>query len=613
MGAIISAVLVIFPLVIAPGLLLYFDITPKIVCLLLGASVAAVWLGTKGRLSRLMSFRAGRWLVVLFVAQVLSLAASTAASRNVWLSISGTNWRRFGVVTYVAALVFTLAIAAYLVERPGALRGIRRAVAASGIVAALYGILQYSGWDPWLPAWAYHVGEGATAIVRPPGTLGYANYFAAYLLFVAFAGIWTALEEYGRAWRALGFAAFAAASVGVVVSGTRAAILGLVAGVLVFVALMWVRISLRATGVALGVSIVAVMALYWSPWGAQLRSRARWSAEEPLGGARLLLWRDSLRMAASRPVFGYGPETFSAEFPRFQSRALAREYPDFYHESPHNMFLDALVSQGLLGLAVLLGACALGCYAAYQARNRAPLATSALAAALAATCISQQFTVFVASTGLFFFSVIAALAAINAPDAPVAPPPRRWLGLACGLPVSAAFLLCAVLYWQADYALARCNRALDTGNLNQAISEDGRARNWQLPGAASDLWYSRRVAQFAQVSADPSLRLGAWRQAMEAAVRAVRTAEDPQNAWYNLAEFYAAQNDLADTLTCLRSAAAWAPNWFKPHWMLAKALQAAGRLGEAEPEAMLAADLNAGKNPEVALTANEIRAAAGRR
>jgi hypothetical protein len=35
-------------------------------------------------------------------------------------------------------------------------------------------------------------------------------------------------------------------------------------------------------------------------------------------------------------------------------------------------------------------------------------------------------------------------------------------------------------------------------------------------------------------------------------------------------------------------------------------------LGEAEREAMLAADLNAGKNPEVALTASQIRAAAGR-
>ena len=78
-----------------------------------------------------------------------------------------------------------------------------------------------------------------------------------------------------------------------------------------------------------------------------------WSGEDRMGGARLLLWRDSLRMAESRWAFGYGPETFSLEFPRHESIELARAYPDFYHESPHNIFLDALDSEGVVGLAAL--------------------------------------------------------------------------------------------------------------------------------------------------------------------------------------------------------------------------------------------------------------------
>jgi len=47
-------------------------------------------------------------------------------------------------------------------------------------------------------------------------------------------------------------------------------------------------------------------------------------------------------------------------------------------------------------------------------------------------------------------------------------------------------------------------------------------------------------------------------------------------------------------------AIASSPNWFKPHWMLAQVLTAKGRRGQALAEAQVAADLDGGKNPEVA-------------
>jgi len=89
--------------------------------------------------------------------------------------------------------------------------------------------------------------------------------------------------------------------------------------------------------------------LYVSPAGAKLRARMHWSLDDLRGGARLILWRDSLRMAMGRPLLGYGPETFTAQFPPFESVELSRAYPDFYQESPHNMFIDALTSHGLPG------------------------------------------------------------------------------------------------------------------------------------------------------------------------------------------------------------------------------------------------------------------------
>jgi len=79
----------------------------------------------------------------------------------------------------------------------------------------------------------------------------------------------------------------------------------------------------------------------------------------PSGGARLYIWRDTLRLARGHWAVGTGPETFTAEFARVQSAKLARAYPDFHHESPHNIFLDALAAQGLAGPVILLLLCGL--------------------------------------------------------------------------------------------------------------------------------------------------------------------------------------------------------------------------------------------------------------
>jgi tetratricopeptide (TPR) repeat protein len=101
---------------------------------------------------------------------------------------------------------------------------------------------------------------------------------------------------------------------------------------------------------------------------------------------------------------------------------------------------------------------------------------------------------------------------------------------------------------------------------------------------------------------DPLTALIAWQQSLESGFRATKTAEDPHNAWYQMASLYARQNDFPRTEQCLRAAIATSPNWFKPHWMLARALLTQNRREEAKREAALAAELDNGKNPEVART-----------
>jgi O-antigen ligase len=551
-------------LILAPGLTFSFDIAPKLAVLLLASALAP------------LPLRRSRFWYLLIPTAVWLTVSSLLSARPV-LSLYGSSWRRYGVLAQFAVLVLAWSIYGQA-RRIGVFL---RVVTAAGLLTALYGVAQYLGWDPLLPSSVYRIGEGVWTIVRPPSTLGYASYFATWLLFVIF---WS-LALPGKFTKVI----FSAAIVALLLTGTRAAILGLLAGGAVWCYWRGFRVSRRSLAVSLLV-LAAGAVFYFSPLGQQMRSRTRWFREDPWGGARPLLWRDSLRAGLARPLFGYGPETFTSAFPRFESPELARAYPDFAHESPHNMFLDALVSQGIPGLLLLIAWCAAGFAAAWRIRARHPAISAALAAALAAGIVSQQFTVFIIPTALIFFATVALAEGLRADAAP----PRRYF------PIALPLLYFAVRIALEDHALLLTQRALAKGDLASAASNYARSRD------ADDLWYSRSLAAFAGKAPTIPMRLQAIEQAIAAGERATRTAEAPFNAWYSLSALRASQNDAAGVERCLRSAIAANPNWFKPHWVLSQVLRAEGRMSEARREALTAAELDAGKHPEVARALQEI-------
>jgi len=165
--AIFQAVLIgLIALVIAPGYLFYFDVTPKVVVLLAGTAIAFL-LAVRGRNSP----RGPRLFGVLLLLNAGSLAYSAAFSWRRALSFYGSTWRCYGALVETVAMLFAWLVAWQSAGRPDRVRTILRGIALAGIATAAYGIAQYFGGDPLLPA---------AAIVRPPGTLGYASYFATW-------------------------------------------------------------------------------------------------------------------------------------------------------------------------------------------------------------------------------------------------------------------------------------------------------------------------------------------------------------------------------------------------------------------------------------------------
>jgi O-antigen ligase len=562
--------------------------------LLFGLSLSLLYPAANlSNLRALLRASAGRWFAGLIGLTWLVGGIATAFSTYPLLSLDGSNWRRYGFVVETALLLFVLLAAAWLAAERSNIRLLLRACVASGGVAALYGIAQYFGWDPWLPAKGYQAGEGPFTIVRPPGTLGHADYFAAWLLMVAFFGLALTRLEKAR-WAQLSATGVAVlVIIALVLNGTRSALLGLLAGMIVLAILNRPRVGARFVMIAAAVAAFGAV-FFFSPAGTKLRARVHWSTEDVWGGARPLLWRDSLRMAVHRPLAGFGPETFATEFPRFESAELARAYPDFYHESPHNIFLDAFTTSGAAGLLLLAGLCGLAIWAArWRARPE-------LAAGLVASLVCQQFVVFVVPTALYFLLLIAVLVA--EPDHAVSE--RRRAGWLVPVSVAASLLFAgfAVRLLLADRALAVVNQRIQSGDAVGAAQEYLAVLRWEPPGAGADLNYSRAMARLAAGTPIFATRLQATQQALDAAIRATRTAEDRQNAWYNLATLLAVQNDAAGVERSLHNAIAWSPNWFKPHWALAQLLEATHRHGEALAEARLALDLDGGRDPEVAET-----------
>ena len=130
---------------------------------------------------------AGRWFIGLLTAEWLCTAIATISSSNWALSLDGGTWQHYGLISETGLLLFVLLASGWLAQGLDNMRALLEACTFAGALASLYGIAQYFGLDPFFPREATQVGDQPSyRIVRPPGTLGHADYFADWLVVVAF-------------------------------------------------------------------------------------------------------------------------------------------------------------------------------------------------------------------------------------------------------------------------------------------------------------------------------------------------------------------------------------------------------------------------------------------
>lgn len=306
-------------------------------------------------------------------ALAFAIALSWMASVDRRNAVLGNVGYRFGLTTWFGLLSGT-ALASLVVRSNETLAWLLRfGAAVLGIVSG-YALVQTLGGDPfqWAERWD-----------RPFSTLGNPNDLAAFgVLAIAFVGGVPAVHRRHFDWRA--GAILAAATIVVVLSGSRSGVAALFLALLVAIGGCglgrWPAVEQRRLAGTLG--MLVLLGLVTAAVGGDLTDLSRRTAdtfsESSTQGlyTRLSIWEGSFAAYRAHPVFGVGPDGLLSDFGRHQPVGLG--YPfnqssgtgqDPLVASPHSAPLELLVTAGPLALAAAL---ALGCILAVQAwkKNR---------------------------------------------------------------------------------------------------------------------------------------------------------------------------------------------------------------------------------------------------
>ena len=618
---ILAATVVIVPLAMAPGLQ-YFDVTPKLVALAAGACLVWIALAAANRLPA--PGQDQKTFFRLLWAMAAAAVLSTVFSRDAVLSLAGTEGRRLGL----PALLATLAIAAAVPSLAGTGRRRRlfvAAIALTGVAAAVYGIAQYLGVDPWIDPSLYRIGGGESLLIRPPATLGHANFFAIFLLLALFSAIGLGLssgENQAGAEKQVRWGWTAAAAViglGLAITGSRAGWLGGAAGAgVVLLRAFGQRASeqdeqqdeqttagqqaaRRAVAAGLAATAALGLAFLLSPWGQPLRNRI--VVDDPGITARGLIWRDTMGLLAAHPLLGSGPDTFELAFAQRASPELARLAPDQYAESPHNVFLESFVAGGLPGGLLFLALMLVALRGYLRPSSTEPLGIGLLAAFVAGLAAAQFSGETMATRlGLLTFAALS----VSAPLAPVRPADR---GMAGGIGVAclAVTIVFGSRMVQADRALFAAREAASQGDLAAAL-EQGRGARAVFPWTGVHSFaFSRVLGQLLSGSDLSGEQRAELLDAAEEAARAgMLHASQPQAVLVHRASLEVLQGREQAAGELLESAIEEAPTWYRPRWLLAVLLAGRGELGRAAEQAGAALELGAQVHPEIAESCGRI-------
>lgn len=358
-------------------------------------------------------------LVVLLLILALLYILATIFSLNPHFSFWGSPLRSGGSLNYILYIIF--AILAFLIIKKEDWPKLWNFSFIIGALVTLVATAQklniFSG---------FIIPRSDRAI----GTIGGAPFLALYLCLLTFMALSFGIKSSGKK-RYLYFASSAFFVFGVVLSGSRGAILAVIASLTFYILLYpskkikWIKIASIACLILL---ILIFIFLNSHPEIVEFLKNNRlsgyaffriWSTVEPIFNIkdfslynissaifkdRVSAWIISFEALKERPILGYGPENFSIAFDKYYDTSL----PDFglgieWWDRAHNFIFDISVTTGIPALIAFLSLFGLLFYKLQKNKN---IIRHGIQATLIAYLINNLFNFDVFSTYLLFFFII---------------------------------------------------------------------------------------------------------------------------------------------------------------------------------------------------------------
>jgi O-antigen ligase len=330
---------------------------------------------------------------------------------------------------------------------------------------------------------------------RVAGCFGNPNFAGGFFVLVLPVLLHQAFAGEGKAWKWTARAAAGLAFVGLALTASKAAAVGLLIGVAVAGHLFfrceaplgerWK--ALRWIGAGLGLAVA--LSLLTLPVDSLKRIAGGPSAWAESVHFRAVTWRGTWNLGLARPVVGWGPGTFASAYPAYRLPEAMDGAAEHAYEvtAPENWVLQIFAETGVVGLAATLALLGLLLWPAFKAARRwredpagAGLCLAILCSVAACLgCNLASLDLFLPSTLLPLLLLLAAATALTVEKAPVfSLNPENYVRLlvSAGLALMASVpIVQAQLHAQAARLLAEAKNLSKSGHFDEAAPKYGLA------------------------------------------------------------------------------------------------------------------------------------------
>jgi len=310
------------------------------------------------------------WLLWAFAAFVAIVALADAFGVYPFKSFWSNYERMDGWVTLAHLFAYFVA-ASSLLNTEHLWKRLWQTSLGVSVAAGFYGLMQIAGIAALNP--------GFSSATRIDATFGNPIYLAAYMLFHVFiAALLFVLERRKDArWTPILYyyaGAMAFNTLILFLTGTRGAMLGLIGGSVIALALYTFSSASRTAWRRLGITVLALVfaagALYVGRDTAFVQNvgflnrLATISLEDNTTKARFLNWGMAWEGVKERPLLGWGQENYAIVFDKYYDPEMYAQEPWF--DRVHNIIFDWLVAAGVLGLLGYLSLFATALYLVWK-------------------------------------------------------------------------------------------------------------------------------------------------------------------------------------------------------------------------------------------------------